>query len=221
MNAVVSLGGSIVARAVENGDLDGYVDALETLAGETDTLVVVTGAGDLKRYIDAADRFDVPEAWKDIIGIKATRLHAATIAAALDANVGVPETLEDVAEKARTHDVVVLGGLLAGQSTDAVAAECAEIVRADRLVLATTVDAVYATDPAEDPEATRFDELTYDELFELLREHRSDAGSYALMDLTAAKLVERSGIETVVVDGRDPDVLSTALSDEHTGTVIR
>lgn len=217
MNAVVSLGGSVVARAVENGDLDDYVAALGTLADATDTLVVVTGAGDLKRYIDAVD---ASEARKDMVGIAATRLHATTLAAAMDANAAVPRDLESVVELSHVHDVVVLGGLLAGQSTDAVAAECAELVGADRLVLATTVDGVYDADPAADADATKFDRLTPADLLELVRDYESSAGSYPLMDITAAKLVQRSRLETVVLDGRDPDVLSSALGTDHGGTTI-
>lgn len=220
MDAVVSLGGSIVARAVENRNVQAYVDAFGTLADQAETLIIVTGAGDLKRYIDAVDGQGVPEARKDMIGVAATRLHATMLAAALDANVAIPRDLESVAELTRTHDVVVLGGLLAGQSTDAVAAECAELIEADRLVLATTVDGVYDEDPAENPGATRFDRLDYGELLDLVVHGTSAAGSYALMDVTAAKLVQRSHLETVVLDGRDPAVLARALGSDHGGTVI-
>lgn len=220
MDLVVSLGGKIVSEAVESGNLPEYVEALEELQDGTDTLVIVTGAGDLKRYIAAASDFEVSEAWKDLIGIKATRLHAAALSSALGANVPVPEDLEAVAELSENHEVIVLGGLLPGQSTDAVAAQCAEIVDADRLVLATTVDGVYDSDPEENGDAELYDELGYEELLELVAEHETSAGGYPLVDLLAAKLVQRSGIETVVLDGRDPAVLSQGASAEPSGTLV-
>ncbi|MDY6768534.1 MAG: UMP kinase [Candidatus Nanohaloarchaea archaeon] len=219
MDLVVSVGGRIITDAVEDDTLDEYVAAFEQLAEETDTLIIVPGAGGLKRYIDAAAAYDVSEARKDLIGIQATRLHASLLAAALDANVAIPDSLASAAELAETRDVVVLGGLLPGQSTDAVAAQCAEIIGADRLALATTVDGVYDRDPNQNDDAERFDAMSYDELVELVVEKETGAGSYALIDILAAKLIQRSGIETVVLDGTDPDTLSDAAGDPD-GTVI-
>ncbi|MCJ7479147.1 MAG: UMP kinase, partial [Candidatus Nanohaloarchaeota archaeon QJJ-7] len=197
-----------------------YVEAFQELEEETDTLVIVTGAGGLKNYIDAASEFSVSEAEKDLIGIKATRLHASLLSSALDANVPVPEDLEQVAELAEIHDTVVLGGLVPGQSTDAVAAEVAEIIEADRLVLATTVDGVYDADPEEDSEAERYGSMGYDELLELVTEKETSAGSYALVDILAAKLIQRSGLETVVMDGREPDTITQAIDENPPGTRI-
>ncbi len=220
MNAVVSISGAVVADAVEQDELEPYVDAFQSLAEQADTLVIVTGAGPVKKYINATRHFDVPEARKDMIGIAATRMQASCLAAALDVNTKIPETLEDVAEMAHVHDVIVLGGLLPGQSTDGVAAECAEIIGADRLVIATTVDGVYSADPNNTDGVERFDTLDYDEMLDLVRDQDAGAGSYDLFDITAAKLVERSRIETVVLDGRDPDTLRDAFGDDHGGTTI-
>jgi len=220
-DAVVSISGALVADAVVNDDLQPYVDALEQLAEHTGTLVVVTGAGPVKQYIDAVEPFEVAEARKDMIGIAATRMQASCLAAALDANTRIPESLEDVAEMAHTRDIIVLGGLLPGQSTDGVAAECAEIVDADRLVIATTVDGVYTADPETVDDAEKIDSLTYTELINLVKDEATGAGEYALMDLTAAKIVQRSRLETVVLDGTDPAVLADALQDSHAGTIIR
>ncbi|MFB6294751.1 MAG: UMP kinase [Candidatus Nanohaloarchaea archaeon] len=219
MDLVVSLGGKIVADAVDDGDLDAYVDAFNDIQDEVDTLVVVTGAGSLKRYIDAADGFDVPEARKDLIGIQATRVHASLLAAALDANAAVPGQVEDVAEMAAARDTIVLGGVVPGQSTDAVAAQCAEMIDADRVVLASTVDGVYTDDP-EESGAERYDEIGYDELIDLVREKETGAGGYALVDLLAAKLIQRSELDAVVLDGRDPDTLRDATASSPPGTRI-
>ncbi|MCJ7479355.1 MAG: UMP kinase [Candidatus Nanohaloarchaeota archaeon QJJ-7] len=220
MDLVVSLGGKVLTDALEKDNLEDYVEAFQELEEETDNLVIVTGAGGLKKYIDAASEFGISESEKDLIGIKATRLHASLLSSALDANVTVPENLEKVAELAKTQDTVVLGGLIPGQSTDAVAAECAEIIGADRLVLATTVDGVYDADPEEDSEAERYGSMGYDELLELVTEKETSAGSYALVDILAAKLIQRSGLETIVLDGRDPATITTALDENPSGTRI-
>lgn len=221
MAAVISLGGSVVARAVDDGTLDAYVGVFEELHRSTDTLVIVVGAGDLKRYIDATDGFDTNEARKDLVGIAATRLHAHTLAAVLDANAVVPEKPDAVREMAETRDVIVVGGFIPGQSTDAVAVQCAEILDADRLVLATTTDGVYDSNPAENQEADKFDTMRYAELLELVVDHETSAGTYALIDILAAKMLQRSRITTVVLDGRDPEELKRCLGNQHHGTVIQ
>ena len=51
--------------------------------------------------------------------------------------------------------IVVMGGVAVGQTTDAVAALLAEYVRADRLIVATSVDGVYTADPEKDPDAKK------------------------------------------------------------------
>lgn len=221
MAAVISLGGSVVARAVEDGTLDEYVAVFEELQRSTDTLVVVVGAGDLKRYIDATGGFGTNEARKDLVGIAATRLHAHTMAAVLDANAVVPEKPDAVREMAETRDVIVVGGFIPGQSTDAVAVQCAEILDADRLVLATTTDGVYDSNPAENQEAEKFDTMRYAELLELVVDHETSAGTYALIDILAAKMLQRSRITTVILDGRDPEELKRCLGNQHHGTVIQ
>lgn len=221
MAAVISLGGSVLARAVEDGTLDAYRDVFEDLARSTDTLVIVVGAGDLKRYIDATAGFGTNEARKDMVGIAATRLHAHTLSAILDANAVIPEKPDEVRELAETRDVIVAGGFIPGQSTDAVAAQCAEILDADRLALATTIDGVYDSNPAEDPDAEKFDRIAYDDLLELVVGHETSAGTYALIDVLAAKIVQRSRIDTVVLDGRDPAELGRCLGNQHHGTIIQ
>jgi uridylate kinase len=47
------------------------------------------------------------------------------------------------------------------------------------------------------------------------------AGNPAPVDLLASKLIERSGIKTIVIDGSDPkNVVNAALHGEYNGTVI-
>jgi uridylate kinase len=108
-----------------------------------------------------------------------------------------------------------------GQTTDAVAAALAEYVNADLLVYATSVDGVYDADPTADPEAERYAELSADELVEVIAPMSRDAGSSAPVDLLAAKLIDRAGMRTIVLDGTDPERIESAvLRGEHTGTDI-
>ena len=63
--------------------------------------------------------------------------------------------------------------------------------------------------------------MTPRELVDVIVDTELVAGSSAPVDLLAAKLVERSGMRTIVLDGTDPDRLVAAvLRGEHDGTDV-
>lgn len=187
---VFSIGGSIVAKNLDR--IDELADALQ----REEQVVVVTGAGPLAEYIEASSG---NEGEKDLIGIQATRLHARALLTEFDdANQRVPETPEELKQLASNGKDVVSGGFVPGYSTDAVAATAAELLDAE-LVIATTVDGVYTSDPEEES-AEKLEEVTPDRLREIVSGN-SKAGGYELIDGTAIDIIERSGIETLVVEG--------------------
>jgi len=115
----------------------------------------------------------------------------------------------------------VMGGITPGQTTDAVAAALAEFVGADLLVFATGADGVYTADPNTDPDAEQYERLTPADLVDVVAPMSRDAGASAPVDLLAAKLIERAGIRTVVLDGTDPERVGQAvLTGEHSGTDV-
>jgi uridylate kinase len=83
------------------------------------------------------------------------------------------------------------------------------------------VDGVYDSDPKLNPKAIRFDELSPGELVEIISSMEMIAGNPAPVDLLASKLIERSGIKTIVIDGSNPkNVVNAVLHGEYKGTVI-
>jgi uridylate kinase len=114
-----------------------------------------------------------------------------------------------------------MGGVMPGQTTDAVAAALAEYVDADLLVYATSADGVFDADPNVDDSAQRYEELSASDLVDVIAPMSRDAGASAPVDLLAAKLIERSGMRTVVLDGTDPERIERAvMRGEHSGTDI-
>ena len=113
-----------------------------------------------------------------------------------------------------------MGGVSPGYTTDAVSAILAEYVWADLLINATSVDGVYSSDPKIDPESRRYEKITADELVEIVLGTKLDAGSTSVIDPVGAKVIERSGIKTIVLDGRDPSNILKALRGEKIGTTI-
>jgi uridylate kinase len=206
MTKVYALGGSVFTENLDK--LEGYTKAFSS----EEQAIIVTGAGKLKENILAAEGIG-NQAELDLIGIKATRLNAQTLSTALDAYPQIPETVSELRKAAETDQDVVMGGLVPGYSTDAVAATVAELLEAD-LMIATSVDGVYTADP-EKENAEKFDEVSISKLKELTDGNNS-AGKHDLIDSTALDIIDRSDINTEVVLGT-PENLK---SGEFNGTRI-
>jgi uridylate kinase len=224
MRVVISIGGSVLAPELDARRVEGHAAAVERLAGEGFELGTVVGGGGVAReYIGAARSLGANEVQLDQIGIDVTRINARLLIAALSSGVDPTPArdYEAAGDAIRRGDVCVMGGVSPGQTTDAVAAALAEYVNADLLVYATSVDGVYASDPREDADARKFDELSATELVDVIAPMSRDAGASAPVDLLAAKLIERSGMRTVVLDGTDPTRVETAVrTGDHAGTDV-
>ncbi|QCC50307.1 UMP kinase [Halapricum salinum] len=227
MKTVVSIGGSVLVPDLDAGRVEEFADVVESLAEAGQNLGIVVGGGPVARqYIGAARDLGANEGELDQLGIDTTRLNARLLLAALDEDLAapsIPENYEQAAEALHRDSVVVMGGVVPAQTTDAVSAALAEYVDADRLVFATSVPGVFDADPNEDPDAERYDEIEASELVDLIARGESlgSAGSNAPIDLLAAKVIKRSGIDAIVLDGTDPSAVERALLDgEFDGTRI-
>lgn len=204
MTEVYAISGSIIRDKLENiGEL------AEALNSGEEQKIIVTGAGGLSKYQKAVEG---NKGEKDLIGIKATRLHAQTLLTEIeDSYPEVPEKPEEIQKAASTGKNVVTGGLVPGYSTDAVAATVAELLDAD-LYIATRVDGIYSGDPEENENAEKFDEITVEELLELTG-GRNEPGTYSVVDESALRLIERSNIRTKVFYADNENIVDPQDAD--------
>jgi uridylate kinase len=220
---VISLGGSILIPALEKNKIKEYVPVLEEIAAHHRLFVVVGGGGEARRYITVARDLGIDEGTSDEIGILITRLNANLLIAALG-DQAYPKVAENHAEAMKfgeSKKIVVMGGITPGQTTDAVAAVLAERVGASVFINVTSVDGIYSADPKKDKKARRFESLTPGQLLDIVGKAGLGAGSNIVLDIVAARVVERSHIPLLVLDGRKPENLSRAiLTGEYTGTVV-
>ena len=111
--------------------------------------------------------------------------------------------------------VVIFGGGTGSPyfSTDTTAALRASEIRADVILMAKNgVDGVYSADPKKDPNAVRFDNLTY---MDLLNKNLQ------VMDSTATSMCMDNKIEILVFNMNEPGNILKAVKGEVTGTVIK
>lgn len=85
-------------------------------------------------------------------------------------------------------------------------------INADVVMKATKVDGVYDADPVKNPEAVRFEDLTFDEVLDR---------KLGVMDLTAICLCRDYSMPLVVFNMNKPGALLNVVVGEQEGTVIR
>ena len=221
----------ISGEALGSRGIDG--DSLTTLTGEilsalrTDAeIAVVLGGGNILRARDLGTPL-IRRPVKDRMGMLATVINALAAADALldagrPAAVLTATPMPGVAEHFRMEraralltegNVVFLAGGTGHPyfTTDTAAALRALEVGADALLKATKVDGVYSADPVDNPEAVRYDSLTYDQVL--------DKG-LGVMDLTAVTLCRENDLPVHVFDVGVPGNLARVISGEPVGTRI-
>ena len=84
-------------------------------------------------------------------------------------------------------------------------------IEAEVMLKGTRVDGIYTADPEKDPSATKFDDITYDEVL---------ARGLKVMDLTATCMCKENGLPIIVFDMDTPGNLRRVIDGETIGTLV-
>jgi uridylate kinase len=198
-------------------------DALETGC----QIAVVVGAGNLLRGRQLADNPDIRRASADQMGMLATMMNGLALqdtlrAAGIDARLmsGVPApTICEGYEHRRAIEhlqagrVVVLAGGTGSPffTTDTGASLRAAEIGADVMMKATKVDGVFDSDPALNPDARKYESLTYDKVL---------ADQLGVMDLSAIQMCKEVGLPVIVFQFGRPGALRAAVEGQAVGTLV-
>jgi uridylate kinase len=189
-------------------------------------LTIVIGGGNLWRGRTGLDR-GMDRATADYMGMLATVMNALALMDAME-RIGLYTRVQSAVEmhavaepyirrRAIRHlekgRVVILSGGTGNPyfSTDTAAALMAMEIGAKVLIKATKVDGIYDSDPMQNPDAVRFDRLTY---IDFLNRRLS------VMDSTAISLCMENNLPILVLNLWDPDALRLALYGEKVGTLV-
>lgn len=189
-------------------------------------VAIVLGAGNLWRGKDGLAH-GMERATADHMGMLATVMNSLALQDAL-ARTGIVTRVQTAIEmraiaepyirlRAIRHlekgRVVILGAGTGNPyfTTDTAAALRAMEINADVLIKATKVDAVYDKDPHINPNAKRFDHLTYIEALNL---------QVGVMDSTAISLCMDNDLSIIVVDLWTPNSIKRAVLGEPVGTIV-
>lgn len=223
MKVIVRIGGSVVASPPDPIIIGKYCSLLRDLKKRGHELFVVVGGGSLARdFIGIAKEIGLKEAEQDEIAISVSRIFAQLLTMRLGdlGSKAVPRSVNEAVRLMREGEIVVMGGLKPGMTTDAVAAIMAERIGADLLVKATDQDGVYTRDPRKYPDARKIDRLSFEDLFRLFEENKHKAGIHQVLDPEAVRILQKRRTKTIVVNGHKPENIALALTGEKIGTVI-
>ncbi len=110
-------------------------------------------------------------------------------------------------------EIVLFGGGSGAPffSTDTAAALRAAEIHADAILLAKNVDGVYSDDPNKNPDAVKFDRISYAEVL---------ARRLAVMDTAATALAMENELPVAVFALKDPVNILRVLDGENVGTIV-
>lgn len=133
---------------------------------------------------------------------------------AIEMNAIADQYVRDEAVRQLEQGTVVILGCGTGNpffSTDTGASLRAAELNCDIILKATMVDGVYDSDPKKNPNAVRFDRLTFSDILEK---------NLQVMDMTAATMCRDNGIKIMVFSIDDPQNIVRAVCGENIGTVV-
>jgi uridylate kinase len=211
---------------LDNAKVRAIAADIEAVATMGVQVCSVIGGGNIFRGVSAAAH-GMERAQADYIGMLATVMNALAMQSALEAR-GVPTRVQSAipmssvcepyirrrAERHMEKGRVVIFAAGTGNpffTTDTAAALRATEMGCDALFKGTQVDGVYTTDPRRDPEAERFEELTYQYVL---------ANQLAVMDAAAISLARENKLPIVVFNIHAPGAFAAVTRGEGRFTRI-
>ena len=185
-------------------------------------VAIVVGGGNFWRGRTSGD---MDHTRADHIGMLATVMNSLALADAFeqlgcDVRVQTAIAMQQIAEpyirnRAVRHmqkNRIVIFGCGTFFSTDTAAALRAAEIEADIILKATMVDGVYDSDPRKNPDAKRYDTISFDEAL---------GRQLAVMDMTAFSMCRDNGIPVLVFSLEDPDNIVRAVNQvKGVGTLV-
>lgn len=203
-----------------------YAGQIKQLADEGVEIGIVIGGGNIFRGLSgAAKGFDRVKG--DQMGMLATVINSLALSSALESigaqarvltsismfPIGEPYSPARAIETITDNKIAIIAGGTGNPffTTDTASALRAVEIKADVMLKGTRVDGIYTADPEKDPTATKFDHISYDEIYNR---------GLKIMDLTATTLCRDNGMKIIVFDMDTPGNLIRVLSGENIGTLV-
>lgn len=211
---------------IDNNRLKQYAEEIENIVGLGIEIAIVIGGGNIFRGVQA-EKGGMERTQGDYMGMLATMINSMALQSSLE-SLGINTRLmsaikmEQIAEpfirrKAVRHlekGRVVIFGAGTGSpyfTTDTAASLRAIEIEADVILKGTRVDGIYSEDPEKNPDAEKYNTISFQEVFEK---------GLSIMDMTAFTLCNENDLPIIVFDMNKKGNLKALLEGESVGSVV-
>ncbi len=189
-------------------------------------VAIVIGGGNIFRGIQAGDA-GIERVQGDYMGMLATVINGMALQSALENNgvitrlmsgLHIQQVCESYIRRRAVRHLekgrIVIFAAGTGNpyfTTDSAASLRAIEIEADAVLKGTRVDGIYTADPEKYPEAVRYDDISFKEVYEK---------GLKVMDMTAFTLCEENNLPIIVFDMNKPGNLTKLVEGESVGTLV-
>jgi uridylate kinase len=212
---------------IDNNQVLQYAKDIKSVFDEGIEIAIVVGGGNIFRGL-SAEKSGMERAQADYMGMLATVINCMALQNALE-SIGVETRLQSaikmeqicepyIRRRAMHHlevGKIVIFGAGTGNpyfTTDTAASLRAIEIKADVVLKGTRVDGIYTADPEKDPSATRYDEISFQEVY--------DKG-LNVMDMTAITLCQENKLPIIVFDMNKEGNFMKIAKGEAIGTLVK
>jgi len=214
-------------QGIDTTRLEEYSAQIKEITALGVQVGIVIGGGNIFRGLSGASKgFDRVQG--DQMGMLATIINSLALNSALQANgiksrvltsvrmepIGEYYSKRYAVECLEKGEVVIIAGGTSNPyfTTDTASSLRAIEIEADVMLKGTRVDGIYTADPEKDKTATKFDEITYDEIYNR---------NLKIMDLTATTMCKENNMPIYVFDMDTVGNLIKVIKGEKIGTLVR
>lgn len=207
--------------------LEQYAEDIRQVIEKGTQVAVVIGGGNIFRGVQGVSGGIVDRAQGDYMGMLATVINAMALQGALE-KAGIKTRLQSaikmeqicepfIRRRAMRHlekGRVVIFGAGTGNpyfTTDTAASLRAVEIEANLVLKGTRVDGIYTADPEKDPNAVRYEQVSYSEVYER---------GLNVMDLTAITLCQENKLPIVVFDMNKAGNFLEVCEGKSVGTLV-
>lgn len=211
---------------IDASRLEQYVEDIKKVYEQNVEIAIVIGGGNIFRGVQA-ESSGIDRVQGDYMGMLATVINAMALQSALEkaglytrlmSGIKIEEVCEPfIKRRAVRHlekgRIVIFGAGIGNPyfTTDSTASLRAIEVEADVVLKGTRVDGVYTADPEKDPTATRYTNISFQEVYEK---------GLNVMDMTAFTLCQENKLPIIVFDMNKKNNLFNIVQGEDVGTLI-
>ncbi|MDA8714344.1 UMP kinase [Flavobacteriales bacterium] len=211
---------------IDNDRLMQYAEEIKSVSEIGVEIAIVVGGGNIFRGVQASEG-GMERTQGDYMGMLATMINSMALQAALE-SLGLQTRLQSAIEmkeiaepfirrKAVRHlerGRIVIFGAGTGNpffTTDSAASLRAIEIEANVILKGTRVDGIYTADPEKDPKATKYSNISFDQVYNM---------GLSVMDLTAFTLCKENNLPIIVFDMNTSGNLLNLVQGAEVGTLV-